>query len=162
MGIRESALSTLSALTNNDFIRMVSSAGASRKATLQAIAQHIIENYAGSSLAGSNQSVKAAIDGLNSNLTFVKNNQDGMFGQLANKNIDQMPANGYYGTFFLNNADSMVSGTKPANGQGILFCLKQSTELSRQIYIGVSGVATVARYYRFSTGVWTDWVTITI
>lgn len=69
MGIRESALSTLSALTNNDFIRMVSSAGASRKATLQAIAQHIIETYAGSSLAGSNQSVKAAIDGLNSNLT---------------------------------------------------------------------------------------------
>lgn len=66
MGIRESALSTLSALTNNDFIRMVSSAGASRKATLQAIAQHIIENYAGSSLAGSNQSVKAALDGLNS------------------------------------------------------------------------------------------------
>lgn len=74
MGIRESALSTLSALTNNDFIRMVSSAGASRKATLQAIAQHIIETYAGSSLAGSNQSVKAAIDALNSNTVAISQN----------------------------------------------------------------------------------------
>lgn len=68
MGIRESALSTLSALTNNDFIRMVSSAGASRKATLQAIAQHIIEQYAGSSLLGRQQSVKSALDELNSTL----------------------------------------------------------------------------------------------
>ena len=69
MGIRESALSTLSALTNNDFIRMVSSAGASRKATLQSIAQHIIEQYAGSSLLGKQQSVKSALDELNSTLT---------------------------------------------------------------------------------------------
>ena len=68
MGIRESALSTLSALTNNDFIRMVSSAGASRKATLQAIAQHIIEQYAGSSLLGKQQSVKSALDELNSTI----------------------------------------------------------------------------------------------
>jgi len=68
MGIRESALNTITALTNSDFVRMVTAAGASRKASLQSVAQHIIENYAGSSLAGSNQSVKAAIDGLNSTL----------------------------------------------------------------------------------------------
>jgi len=68
MSIKESALNTITALANSDFIRMVTSAGASRKATLQNIAQHIIENYAGSSLAGSNQSVKAAVDGLNSTL----------------------------------------------------------------------------------------------
>jgi len=69
MSIKESALNTIAALTNSDFVRMVTSAGASRKATLQSIASHIIETYAGSSLAGSNQSVKAAIDGLNSTLT---------------------------------------------------------------------------------------------
>lgn len=73
MSIKESALNTIAALTNSDFVRMVTSAGASRKATLQSIAQHIIETYAGSSLAGSNQSVKAALDGLNSTLGSVKN-----------------------------------------------------------------------------------------
>lgn len=68
MSIKESALNTITALTNSDFVRMVTSAGASRKATLQNIAQHIIENYTGSSLAGSNQSVKSALDALNSTL----------------------------------------------------------------------------------------------
>lgn len=68
MSIKESALNTITALTNSDFIRMVTSAGASRKATLQSIAQHIIESYAGSTLAGSQQSVKSALDALNSTL----------------------------------------------------------------------------------------------
>lgn len=68
MSIKESALNTITALTNSDFVRMVTSAGASRKATLQNIAQHVIESYTGSSLAGKNQSVKAALDGLNSTL----------------------------------------------------------------------------------------------
>lgn len=68
MGIRESALNTIASLANGDFVRMVTAAGASRKASLQTIAQHIIENYTGSTLAGSSQSVKAAIDGLNSNI----------------------------------------------------------------------------------------------
>lgn len=66
MSIKESALNTIAELTNSDFVRMVTSAGASRKATLQSIASHIIETYAGSSLAGKSQSVKSAIDELNS------------------------------------------------------------------------------------------------
>lgn len=66
MGIRESALNTITALTNSDFVRMVTAAGASRKASLQSVAQHIIESYAGSTLAGRQQSVKSAIDELNS------------------------------------------------------------------------------------------------
>lgn len=74
MGIRESALNTITALTNGDFVRMVTAAGASRKASLQSIAQHIIENYTGSTLAGSSQSVKAAIDGLNSTTVAISQN----------------------------------------------------------------------------------------
>lgn len=38
------------------------------KALVSAVAKKIVEDYAGSSLAGSNQSIKAALDGLNSNL----------------------------------------------------------------------------------------------
>lgn len=74
MSIKESALNTITALTNSDFIRMVTAAGASRKASLQSIAQHIIESYAGSTLAGSQQSVKSALDALNSTLRFLYDN----------------------------------------------------------------------------------------
>lgn len=70
MGIRESALNTIASLANGDFVRMVTAAGASRKASLQSIAQHILETYTGTSLAGSNQSVKSAIDGLNSTTAY--------------------------------------------------------------------------------------------
>ena len=71
MGIRESALNTITALTNSDFVRMVTAAGASRKASLQSVAQHIIESYAGSTLAGRQQSVKSALDELNSTIALT-------------------------------------------------------------------------------------------
>lgn len=87
MGIRESALNTIASLANGDFVRMVTAAGASRKASLQTIAQHIIENYTGSTLAGSSQSVKAAIDGLNSTMGVLQN-QSVYMGAAGTKEID--------------------------------------------------------------------------
>lgn len=106
MGIRESLLNTITSVGSSDFVRIVTSAGASSKATLQNViksfetglgaksslttsdyirvvgsdnasykqlvsdvAKKIIENYTGSSLAGSSQSVKSAIDALNSTIS---------------------------------------------------------------------------------------------
>ena len=106
MGIRESLLNTITSVDNSDFVRIVTSAGASSKATVanlfksfesnlsaksslttsdyirvvgldneaykqsvSDVAKKILENYTGSSLAGSSQSVKSALDALNSNLT---------------------------------------------------------------------------------------------
>lgn len=62
MSIKESALSAITSITQSDFIRAVTSAGASRRLTVANLAKAIIESYTGSSLGGANQSVKAAID----------------------------------------------------------------------------------------------------
>ena len=64
MSIRESALTAITTITNSDLIRAVTSAGASRRITVSNLAKHFIENYAGSSLAGSSQSVKSALDSI--------------------------------------------------------------------------------------------------
>lgn len=66
--IKESALAAITTITQSDLIRAVTAAGASRRITVANLAKAIIENYTGSSLAGSSQSVKAALDSLNSKL----------------------------------------------------------------------------------------------
>lgn len=68
MSIKESALSAITSISNSDFVRAVTSAGASRRITVSNLAKQIIEGYAGSTVAGSAQSVKSALDSLNSNM----------------------------------------------------------------------------------------------
>ena len=66
MSIKESALNTITSIAQSDFIRAVTAAGASRRVTVANLAKAIIESYTGSSLAGGKQSVKVALDALNS------------------------------------------------------------------------------------------------
>lgn len=70
----EQAVNELSTATPNltDYI-MGMSGTAEYKALVSAVAKKIVEDYAGSSLAGSNQSVKAALDTLNSNMGLLEN-----------------------------------------------------------------------------------------
>ena len=68
MSIKESALNAITSITQSDFIRAVTAAGASRRVTVANLAKAIIESYTGSSLAGGNQSVKSALDALNSKI----------------------------------------------------------------------------------------------
>lgn len=70
----EQAVNELSTATPNltDYI-MGMSGTAEYKALVSAVAKKIVEDYAGSSLAGSNQSVKAALDSLNSNGVYGRN-----------------------------------------------------------------------------------------
>ena len=72
MSIKESALSAITSITQSDFIRAVTAAGASRRLTVANLAKAIIESYTGSSLGGANQSVKAALDALNSKFTVLE------------------------------------------------------------------------------------------
>ena len=65
--VYEKDLGQKSSLTTSDFIRVVGTDNASYKQLVSDVAKKIIENYTGSSLAGSKQSVKAALDSLNSN-----------------------------------------------------------------------------------------------
>lgn len=70
---KEKNLTAVTSVAAADFARVVTSAGASVKATFANIAKYIIETYNGSTVAGSAQSVKSALDSLNSNTTrYVK------------------------------------------------------------------------------------------
>jgi hypothetical protein len=63
---KEKNLAAVTSVAAADFLRIVTSAGASVKATAANLAKYVIETYNGSSVAGSSQSVKDALDSLNS------------------------------------------------------------------------------------------------
>ena len=71
MAIRESLLDALSSIATSDFVRSVTAAGASSKVTVSNLAKTIIENYTGSTLAGSSQSIKSAIDALDTSVDAI-------------------------------------------------------------------------------------------
>ena len=64
--VYEQNLASKSTLTTTDYIRVVGSDNVSYKQLVSDVAKKIIENYTGSTLAGSAQSVKSALDSLNS------------------------------------------------------------------------------------------------
>lgn len=67
--VYEQNLASKSTLTTTDYIRVVGSDNVSYKQLVSDVAKKIIENYTGSTLAGSAQSVKSAVDSLNSKTT---------------------------------------------------------------------------------------------
>lgn len=70
---KEKNLTTVTSVAAADLSRVVTSAGASVKATFANVAKYIVETYNGSTVAGSAQSVKSALDALNSKTTrYVK------------------------------------------------------------------------------------------
>lgn len=68
--VYEQNLASKSTLTTTDYIRVVGSDNVSYKQLVSDVAKKIIENYTGSTLAGSAQSVKSALDSLNSKTSF--------------------------------------------------------------------------------------------
>ena len=64
----EQNLTQKSSLTTSDYIRVVGSDNESYKQLVSDVAKKVIEVYTGSTLAGSAQSVKSAVDALNSKL----------------------------------------------------------------------------------------------
>lgn len=130
MGIKESALAAITTITQSDLIRAVTAAGASRRITVANLAKAIIENYTGSSLAGSSQSVKAALDSLNSNYqnivpTNVTLPSGTSYNEIASFNL---PSGGLYlidlsVTFPANSngrRDVNISGDSGGNAWGLI------------------------------------------
>lgn len=62
MAIRESELTTITVIGTSDFLRAVTSFGSSRNVTVSNLAKTVVEEYAASSIGGSNQTIKNAID----------------------------------------------------------------------------------------------------
>ena len=68
---KEKNLTSITTVAAADFARIVTSAGASVKATAANLAKYVIETYNGSSVAGSTQSVKTALDALGATKTTI-------------------------------------------------------------------------------------------
>ena len=69
--VYEKDLAQKSSLTTSDFIRVVGTDNVSYKQLVSDVAKKIVENYTSSSLAGSSQSVKSALDALNSKTAYA-------------------------------------------------------------------------------------------
>ena len=145
MSIKESALTAITAISNSDFVRAVTSAGASRRITVANLAKQIVEGYAGSSLAGSRQSVKSAIDSLNSKQAYTT---------LSNAHdLNNILTEGRY----------YISGTSPANAPAgewtycYMIVLARNEGLVVQVYIAGSGQSVFIRKRSGSPATWSAW-----
>ena len=121
------------------------------KALVSAVAKKIVEDYAGSSLAGSNQSIKAALDGLNSNLAttyFAKTS-----GNINTSNIDGFTTAGIYSGYI---EVIGILGLSSSNSYGLLIvsCPPNAQRIGQYILAPSAGVLAM-RYYGGSS--WTAW-----
>lgn len=85
---KEKNLTAVTSVAAADFARVVTSAGASVKATFANVAKYIVETYNGSTVAGSAQSVKSALDSLNSNTTVSETTVTGTTNQFGAINLN--------------------------------------------------------------------------
>lgn len=86
-------------------------------------------------------------------------------GELTFSNIDDLPAYNILGALWLNCNVSSITGTKPYSaGQGILYTLRQSSDIIRQVYFPISAnnYRPKYRYYTKSTATWTAWEDATL
>ena len=133
-----------------DYIMGIGSS-AEYKALVSAVAKKIVEDYTGSSLAGSSQSVKAALDGLNSNLAttyFAK-----VSGNISTSNIDSFTTAGIYSGYI---EVIGILGLSTGNSYGLLLvsCPPNAQRIGQYILAPSAGVLAM-RYYGGSS--WTAW-----
>lgn len=86
-------------------------------------------------------------------------------GELTFSNIDDLATFNILGALWMNCALSAITGTKPyASGQGMLYTLRQSSDITRQVYFPITAVnyRPRFRYYTKSTQTWTAWEDATL
>lgn len=128
---------------------------ATYKALVSDIAKCIIEQYAGSTIGGTPQTLAAAISP----------NVTGRLGMLSNVNLDDMHTDATCGVYWLNCGDTGITGTKPAKSeQGLLLVKRQDSTYYRQVYISVTGttVTSAFRWYKANTAQWDTWQTASL
>ena len=119
------------------------------------LAKAIIENYTGSTIGGTAQTLAAAIGP----------NVTGRLGMLSNVNLDDMHTDATCGLYWLNCGDTGITGTKPAeSGQGLLLVKRQDSTYYRQVYISVTGTTATSafRWYKTDAARWDTWQTASL
>ena len=92
MSIKESALSIVQSIADSDYLRAVTSLGASRRVQASNVGKYVVETYEGSELGGESQSVKEVIDSMNTTLATLDNkaNVDGTYPLLTAGDAEQV------------------------------------------------------------------------
>lgn len=143
----EKNLTQKSTLTTSDYIRVVGSDNESYKQLVSDVAKKIIETYAGSSLAGSSQSVKSAIDSLNSKWGDKSSS-------LAVADLNTITESGLV-LFGTSTANAPV-----ASAYGAVFVMR-STSTNYMMQLAFSNAATEKLYWRKKyNGTWGTWKTV--
>jgi len=146
MSIKESALTAITSIAQSDFVRAVTSAGASRRITVANLAKAIVESYTGSSLGGSSQSIKSVADSLKTNLDTWYATKE-IYGSAAINNANNAPAPSVY-----------VAYTTASNvpQQGILYTWGNNSGSAYKSQLLVSGNKMYSRTYTTNSG-WSSW-----
>ena len=135
MGVKEKALTAASSIASGDFLRMVTSAGAARKIDYSKLAKAIVEEYNGSTIAGSAQTLKAALDSLNSksytNYECEGSNLENYFANLGlaiinNAGVRTAPV--LFSSTWLNHEYYYGMGYKPAANETWFILIKGNTD----------------------------------
>lgn len=146
---QESTLTNKTTPTMTDLLRLVGSDDHSYKALVSDVAKAIIETYAGSTVAGSAQSVKSALDALNSKLL----NRDG--GDITPSNVDSLTSPAIYSRYIEANN---ITGVSAAGGAFGLFIVTNNTQAATRVgqYIFMPNNGYVAFRYKSGTS-WSSW-----
>ncbi len=163
MAIKESLLTVVNSIGDSDFVRAVTSAGASRKLSVSNLAKHIVETYTGSTIAGSAQSVKSAVDAVK---TLANNALDRVSSAYlpAGTNIDTSSIETGVYVYERVASGRNVQGTFPVSDTyGTIFHINgSSTNIAMQIIRSNGSAATTNTVYqRFKvSGTWGEWIMI--
>lgn len=144
MAIKENLLSVISSIQSGDFLRVVTSDGASRKASLSNVGKWLVENYEGSTVAGSAQSLQSAM----SELVAIEGKQASMF----TGDVNTLTAVGCYQ---IGNTAS-VTNLPRGVGYGILLVDKARGYIV-QTYIDLNANNKFIRWSTNTGTSWTDW-----
>ena len=151
--VYEKNLNSKASLTVNDYIRVVGSDTVSYKQLVSDVANKIITTYTGASLAGSNQSVKSALDSLNSNLDNLGSIQSVFSGyKAAGTYTFNLDADKAY-IIICQTSSNNASGIYIYTSYGVNFSYSSLREIAKPSFVSVTassgGHLTVSSDYGF-------------
>lgn len=142
----ESSLTNKTTPAMTDLLRLVGNDEHSYKALVSDVAKAIIETYAGSTVAGSAQSVKSALDALNSKTTVIA---------ALETDLNNYTSSGIWSFDKLSSAMSHAPNTG-TYFSGTLFVENFSNVKILQVFI--NDFCNVFIRYKWNSSTWKDWV----
>ena len=168
MGIRESLLNTITSVGNSDFVRIVTSAGASSKATLQNVIKSFESGLGAKSSLTTSDYIRVVGSDNNLYKQSVSSVKTGMGISALETSVSNL--NNVTGVTDLNDAignnrvyyfNSTASNKPSGLNYGYVFVMSEANGVNtQQIAVGRGGTdaGPIYRRGRNSSGTWGDWV----